>query len=442
MPACFGNCGFPRLLATFVGAAVLLPAVQAGATGLPQVRLTASNRVPGCVTPARLTAFLRTYNPRLDRRYRNLARLYALHGGQLGLRWDVGFFQMMIETANLTFRRPDGRPGDVASEDNNFAGLGAVGDGRPGERFPTIELGVRAHLEHVLHYSGVKVQRPVAQRTSKVQAWRTLSSWHKGFTRPITFSDLALRWAPHTRAYLASIERLAQVYQDRYCEGRQLLMVHSSARRPMIAATGWRFTVSTGKAGSVGTTPPSGKPDFSSGRKALGVGRPVAAAPSITPPLPALGVPPPITAARPVAAVRPPSRRVTAPPKRVAALAKKPRTAPPRRRKRSPVRLSENDRIRQLVSDRKFLLHTQVGTVIPIVFRSNGRMTGHAGGLGFFLGSSRDRGRWWVSKGKLCQKWRIWLDRETHCIKLTKRRGKIWWRSDDGKTGTARIVSR
>jgi hypothetical protein len=447
MPAWFGHWGISKVLAIFAGGVVFLSAVQASATGLPQVRLTASNRVPGCVTPARLTAFLSSYNPRLNHRYRNLARLYAVHGGQLGLRWDVGFFQMMIETANLTFLRPDGQHGDVALEDNNFAGLGAVGDGRPGERFKTIELGVRAHLEHVLHYSGVKVNRPVAQRTSKVQAWRTLATWHKGFTRPITFSDLALRWAPHTRAYLASIERLAHIYQDRYCDGRQLLMVRGSAQRPMIAATGWRFEVAAGKAGSAGTIPPSGKPNFSSGRKALGVGRPIATIRSIAPPLPALAAPLPITAARPVAAVRPPvhrappARRAVAPPRSVAALQKRPRVAPQKRRK-SPVRLSENDRIRQLVSDRKFLLHTQVGSVVPIIFRSNGRMTGQAGGLAFFLGSSRDRGRWWVSKGKLCQKWRIWLDRDVHCIKLTERRGKVWWRSDDGKTGTARIVSR
>jgi len=442
MPAWFGQCGLRWTLTNVVGVAIVLSTVQASASGLPQVRLTASNRVPGCVTPDRLMAFIGRYNRHLNPRYRNLARFYAMHGEQLGLRWDVGFFQMMIETANLSFRRPDGQRGDVAAEDNNFAGLGAVGDGRPGEMFQTIELGVRAHLEHVLHYSGVKVKRPVAERTSKVQAWRTLASWHKGFTRPITFSDLALRWAPHTRAYLASIERLAQAYQDQYCDGRQLLIVNGDDPQPSVASTGWRFKVSNGRAGSAGTVPPSGKPNFDSGRKALGVGRLAVAVPSVAPPQPVHAVPRPIIAARPTVAVRPRAQRpAVAPPKRVAALHKRPRVSPSMRKK-SPARLSENDRVRQLVSDRKFLLHTQVGSVVPIIFRRNGRMTGQAGGLAFFLGSSRDRGRWWVSKGKLCQKWRIWLDREVHCIKLTERHGKIWWRSDDGKSGTARIVSR
>jgi len=126
------------------------------------------------------------------------------------------------------------------------------------------------------------------------------------------------------------------------------------------------------------------------------------------------------------------------PPVRTAA-----RTAPVVKRRR-PVRrrISPDDRIRQMVSDRKFLLRTQVGTVVPIVFRRNGRMSGNANGLEFFLGSSRDHGRWWVSKGKLCQKWKVWLDRETYCMSLKKRGGTVWWKSDDGKSGTARIVTR
>ena len=126
---------------------------------------------------------------------------------------------------------------------------------------------------------------------------------------------------------------------------------------------------------------------------------------------------------------------------RVAAVAisrtEKPRKAPPR-----PPQISDEDRIRQMVSDRKILLRTHVGTIMPIVFNGNGEMTGHAGSLAFFLGSSRDKGRWWVAKGKLCHKWRVWLDRETLCMKLKEQGDTIWWQADDGKRGTARIVSK
>jgi hypothetical protein len=36
---------------------------------------------------------------------------------------------------------------------NNFCGLGAISEKQPGEKFDTMELGVRAHIQHLKAYA-------------------------------------------------------------------------------------------------------------------------------------------------------------------------------------------------------------------------------------------------------------------------------------------------
>jgi hypothetical protein len=36
---------------------------------------------------------------------------------------------------------------------NNFAGLGSIGPGQPGERFPSPRIGVRAQIQHLKAYA-------------------------------------------------------------------------------------------------------------------------------------------------------------------------------------------------------------------------------------------------------------------------------------------------
>ena len=83
-------------------------------------------------------AFLRSQNDRLDGKYQNIAADYKKHGEALNIRWDFAFYQMLLETNYLKFRRGDGSPGDVKPKQNNFAGLGATGNGVPGESFPDV----------------------------------------------------------------------------------------------------------------------------------------------------------------------------------------------------------------------------------------------------------------------------------------------------------------
>jgi hypothetical protein len=85
---------------------------------------------------------------------------------------------------------------------------------RSGETFKDIATGVRAHLEHLLLYAGDTIENPTAERTRKVQDWGVLTAWHKRFTRPITFSDLAQQWAPGFGSYGRMLEEIA----DRFAE--------------------------------------------------------------------------------------------------------------------------------------------------------------------------------------------------------------------------------
>ena len=104
-------------------AAILLASTAAGAA--PAIRISETNRVPGCVTPERLMAFLGQHNEKLDPKYREIARWYKYWSEAWRVRWDYAFYQMALETNYLKFRRGDGKRGDVHEKQNNFAGLGA-----------------------------------------------------------------------------------------------------------------------------------------------------------------------------------------------------------------------------------------------------------------------------------------------------------------------------
>jgi hypothetical protein len=202
-----------RRVGAFFLFAVFAAPFPLAAADLPAIKTTRNNSVPVCVTPGRLLAYLESRNPNLDPRFRIIASEYMRLGDTLGVRWDYAFYQMLLETGSLSFR--DGnRSGDVKPGQNNFAGLGATGRGEHGESFKDVASGVRAHLEHLLLYAGEHVDNPVADRTRKVQEWGVLTNWHKSFARPVTFGDLAAKWAPGTRSYRRMIEAIAERFEE------------------------------------------------------------------------------------------------------------------------------------------------------------------------------------------------------------------------------------
>src|SRR5215475_5180592 len=142
---------------------VSAPVHLATAATLPDIRTSPRNPVPQCATPGRLMEYLRSRNPDLHPRFEGVASEYMRQGEILGVRWDFAFYQMILETGSLSYRRGN-RSGDVRAAQNNFAGLGATGGGESGESFKDVPTGVRAHLEHLLLYSGEKLDNPIADR--------------------------------------------------------------------------------------------------------------------------------------------------------------------------------------------------------------------------------------------------------------------------------------
>jgi hypothetical protein len=156
-------------------------------------------------------AYLHARNPGASGRYDTLATQYMRLGEALGIRWDMAFFQMVLETGALSYT------GDVRASQNNFAGLGASGGGKRGERFADIPSGVKAHLQHLLMYAGEHINDPVADRTRKVQEWGVLTDWQNSIQGPMTFSLIAQQWAPGSRGYVRDIKTIADGFYDSYC---------------------------------------------------------------------------------------------------------------------------------------------------------------------------------------------------------------------------------
>jgi len=205
------------------------------AAKLPAIKATGENQVPACATPGRLGEYLKSRNSGLDPRFETIATEYMRHGEEYSIRWDYAFFQMIVETGNLSFKRGNGRWGDVKPGQNNFAGLGATGGGEPGESFKDITTGVRAHIEHVVMYSGEHLASPTAERTRKVQEWGVLTSWHKSHKSPITFTDLTRKWSPGDGSYSASIQSVADRFYEDFCnkpDPRPELVAEARKGRP------------------------------------------------------------------------------------------------------------------------------------------------------------------------------------------------------------------
>ena len=227
----------------WVLALLIMPGVG-NAASLPQIIADAGNPVPQCVQPAALMRFVGERNARLHRaidpRFADVASLYQRIGSCVarapekcvGVRWDYAFFQMVIETNYLTFRRPDGVPASVVPQDNNFAGVGATVSGRPGERFKDVPTGVLAHLQHVLMYSTTRIPEPVAKRTRQVQA--DVQDIMRRLHRPVTFADLARQWTgTNKNTYALEMQRLAEKYASRYCSGPEALSARA-AMKPLL----------------------------------------------------------------------------------------------------------------------------------------------------------------------------------------------------------------
>lgn len=97
--------------------------------------------------------------------------------------------------------------------------------------------------------------------------------------------------------------------------------------------------------------------------------------------------------------------------------------------------------LKSFMSGKRVYLAVPLGGEIPLNYRPGGVVdgSGEAAGLGKYM-TPKDKGRWWVSGNRVCQKWQQWYDGRTFCFTVAKlSETRIRWVRDDGKSGIARV---
>ena len=89
----------------------------------------------------------RNPQPKLNCSVEDIVRYYYEEAGREGIRPDVALCQALKETGFFAYG------GHVSPKQNNFCGLGATGNREPGASFATPQLGVRAHIQHLMAYA-------------------------------------------------------------------------------------------------------------------------------------------------------------------------------------------------------------------------------------------------------------------------------------------------
>ena len=103
-------------------------------------------------TQGQMVHFIQKRNPKplLNCTTRQIVQLYYEEADREGIRPDVALCQALKETGFF------GYGGDVQPSQNNYCGLGATGNKEPGLSFASPQLGVRAHIQHLLAYTSTQ----------------------------------------------------------------------------------------------------------------------------------------------------------------------------------------------------------------------------------------------------------------------------------------------
>ena len=97
-------------------------------------------------------AYIKLANPsvQLACTVEDLVDLYWQEAEREHIRPDLALAQSLVETGAYRYG------GDVQHHQNNFCGLGTIGGGVRGASFSSPQLGVRAHIQHLLAYTQTK----------------------------------------------------------------------------------------------------------------------------------------------------------------------------------------------------------------------------------------------------------------------------------------------
>lgn len=91
--------------------------------------------------------FMANNNQISKKEIKKMAKYYIAECNIEGINSDCAFVQMCLETGFLRF-------GNLVTPDmHNYCGLGAIDAEHPGERFETVQDGIRAHVQHLQAYA-------------------------------------------------------------------------------------------------------------------------------------------------------------------------------------------------------------------------------------------------------------------------------------------------
>ena len=100
-------------------------------------------------TKKQMMAYLKKKNPNLSNIIiENIVSAFIVEGFNQGIRADIAFAQSCLQTGNFSFKGSK-----VTLSQNNFAGIGVTKRGKRGNSFPTIQIGVRAQIQHLKAYA-------------------------------------------------------------------------------------------------------------------------------------------------------------------------------------------------------------------------------------------------------------------------------------------------
>lgn len=108
----------------------------------------------GQLDQKQMIQFLQLNNRHLTKsQIEDLVQAYLEESAYEGVNHDIAFSQMCLETGFLKYG------GDVERDQNNFCGLGAIGNQEPGLSFSSLRVGVRAHIQHLKAYGSTDTLR-------------------------------------------------------------------------------------------------------------------------------------------------------------------------------------------------------------------------------------------------------------------------------------------
>ena len=129
-------------------------------------------------------------NPNIAVSAEEIVQLYYEEGEREGIRPDVALCQAFKETGFFRYG------GTVTPDQNNYCGLGTTSALVKGSYFPNPQIGVRAHIQHLLAYSSTRrpstaIVDPRYSIVRKAYGKKTLGNWQ----------DLNGRWAVPGKEY-------------------------------------------------------------------------------------------------------------------------------------------------------------------------------------------------------------------------------------------------